>query len=172
MIRSFSDSVFGYGSLDHFPRDLHSTNHFCFLQLPVLSLCRSRGKGSKDSYPAHERIIDPKTRLAPERNIDPKTWSGGERFVHLPDTSLWIIFHVTCIGSALVARENRNDSFILTRSSDKGLWIIFHVTCIQRIISVSLAEPMQVPMRGHEKMNKSFFERTRYSRVLVRIRSK
>ena len=31
MICSFSDSVFGYGSLDHFPRDLHSTNHFCFL---------------------------------------------------------------------------------------------------------------------------------------------
>lgn len=29
-----------------------------------------------------------------------------------------------------------------------------------------------VPMRGHEKMNDSVFERTRYSRVLVRIRSK
>src|SRR4029434_556921 len=31
-------------------------------------------------------------------------------------------FHVTCIGSALVARENRNDSLILTGSSD--IWII------------------------------------------------
>ena len=39
-------------------------------------------------------------------------------------------FHVTCIGSALVARENRNDSFILTGSSDTDLRIIFHVTCI------------------------------------------
>src|SRR4029434_5023468 len=78
---------------------------------------------------AEERNIDPKTRLSEERNIDPKTRSGGERFVHLPDTSLWIIFHVTCIGSALVARENRNDSFILTGSSDTDLRIFFHVTC-------------------------------------------
>src|SRR4029434_3811131 len=122
---------------------------------------------------AEERNIDPKTRLAEERNIDPKTRSGGERFIHLLGTSLWILFHVTCIGSVLVARGNRNDSFIFRhQSSDTDLWNISHVTCIQRIISVSLAEPMQVPMRGHEKMNKSFFERTRYSRVLVRIRSK
>ena len=33
---------------------------------------------------AEER--NPKTRLAEERYIDPKTRSGGERFVHLPDT--------------------------------------------------------------------------------------
>src|SRR4029434_4613991 len=113
----------------------------------------SLGKRSKDPYPADERIIDPKTRLAEERNIDPKicirqmnesftsrsfidpkTRSGGEQLVHLPDRSLTrrhgrevndsficpiqtrsrssFIFHVTCIGSALVARENRNDSFI------------------------------------------------------------
>src|SRR4029434_5572953 len=144
----------------------------------------SLGKRSKDPYPADERIIDPKTRLAEERNIDPKicirqmkesftsrsfiypkTQSGGEQLVHLPDRSLTrrhgrevndsficriqirsrssFIFHVTCIGSALVARENRNYSFILTGSSDTDLRI-----CIQRIISVSLAEPMQFPMRG------------------------
>src|SRR4029434_406303 len=84
----------------------------------------SLGKGSKDSYPADERIIDPKTwfaeernidpktQLAEERNIDPKTRAGGERLVHLPDRDLCIIFHVTCIGSVLVARGNRNDSFI------------------------------------------------------------
>ena len=85
-----------------------------------------------------ERKIYPKTRLADERNIDPKTRSGGERFVHLPDTSLWIIFHVTCIGSALVARENRNDSFILTGSSDTDLWIIFvllFIICKESIIN-------------------------------------
>src|SRR4029434_6304853 len=116
-----------------------------------------------------ERKIYPKTRLADERNIDTKTRSGGETIRSSAGyTSLDHFFHVTCIGSALVARENRNDSFILTGSSDTDLWIIFLVTCIQRIISVSLAEPMQVPMRGHEKMNESFFERTRYSRVLVR----
>src|SRR4029434_8515108 len=75
-------------------------NESFLFSLPVLSLCRSRGKVSKDSYPADERIIDPKTwladeriidpksRLAEERNIDPKTRSGGERLVHLPDRSL------------------------------------------------------------------------------------
>src|SRR4029434_5549082 len=84
--------------------------------------------------------------------IDPKTRSGGEQLVHLPDRSLTrrhgrevnnslicriqirsrssFIVHVTCIGSALVAREKRNDSFILTGSSDTDLRIIFHVTCI------------------------------------------
>src|SRR4029434_4996758 len=133
--------------------------------------------------------------------IYPKTRSGGEQLFHLPDRSLTrrhgrevndsficriqirsrssFIFHVTCIGSALVAsrsmirssfifhvtcigsalvtsrsmirssagyesldnfsrdlhrlstgRKNRNDSFILTGSSDTDLWIIFHVTCI------------------------------------------
>ena len=101
------------------------------------------------------------------------------------------IFHVTWIGSALVA--SHRSSFIFHMTSIGSALVashrssfIFHVTCIgsalvashrssfifQRIISASLAEPMQVPMRGHEKMNKSFFERTRYSRVLVRIRSK
>ena len=40
------------------------------------------------------------------------TESSDQWFVHLPDTDLWIIFHVTCIGSVLVARGNRNDSFI------------------------------------------------------------
>ena len=86
--------------------------------------------------------------------IDPKTRPGGERLIHLPDRSLtWrhgrevknsiicriqirsrssFSFHVTCIGSALVARENRNDSFILTGSSDTDLRIIFHVTCAQK----------------------------------------
>ena len=64
--------------------------------------------------------------------------SSGQCFVHLPTESSGksfvhrssFIFHVTCIGSALVARENRNDSFILTGSSDTDLRIIFHVTCI------------------------------------------
>src|SRR4029434_997204 len=86
--------------------------------------------------------------------------SGGERFVHLPDTDLRVnvsffcqpslrindsficriqirfsssfIFHKTCIGSALLARENRNDSFILTGSSDTDFRIIFLVTCAQK----------------------------------------
>ena len=71
---------------------------------------------------AEEQNVDPKTQLAEERNIDPKTRSGGERFVHLPGTSLWIIFHVTCIGSVLVARENRNYLLILTGSSDTDLF--------------------------------------------------
>src|SRR4029434_8176532 len=74
---------------------------------------------------AEERNIDPKTRLAEERNIDPKTRSGGERFVHLPDMDLWIIFHVTCIGAALVARENRNRLHRLRRGNRKDLFTSF-----------------------------------------------
>ena len=40
---------------------------------------------------------------------------------------VWIVFHVTCMGSVLLARGNRNDLFILPRSSGTDLWTIFHV---------------------------------------------
>ena len=45
-----------------------------------------------------------------------KTQSGGERFVHLPGKGLWILFHVTCIGTVLVASK-------IIRLFLLGLWI-------------------------------------------------
>ena len=69
-------------------------------------------KWSKDLYPADERIVHLPTVSSGQCFVLLPTESSDQWFVHLPDTDLWIIFHVTCIGSVLVARGNRNDSFI------------------------------------------------------------
>ena len=84
--------------------------------LPALSLCRSREKWTMndDSLP----VLSLCTVLS--------TGSKSSFIIHRS------FLNATCIGSALVARENRNDSFILTGSLDTDLRIIFHVTCDQK----------------------------------------
>ena len=125
---------------------------------PLLSLCRSREKWSKDPYPKTQskwtnHFCFLYQCWAYAGHVKNERWTMNERFTRrlgwqmnetltrrhgreVNDSFICRIqifrsfFHVTCIGSALVARENRNDSFILTGSSDTDLWIIFHVTCI------------------------------------------
>src|SRR4029434_741719 len=80
------------------------------------------------------RVFGSMNDPADERVVHLPTVSSGQCFVHLPTESSGksfvhrssFIFHVTCIGSALVAsRSMIRSSFIVHRSS-----FIFHVTCI------------------------------------------
>ena len=136
-------------------------NESFLFSLPVLSLCRSREKWTMNDERWTNHWSTRYQCWAYAGHVKNERWTMNERFTRrlgwqmnetltrrhgreVNDSFICRIqifrsfFHVTCIGSALVARENRNDSFILTGSSDTDLWIIFvllFIICKESIIN-------------------------------------